>query len=560
MFKLINTIVCFLLISYVFPVNAQDNFKVFFPEFIPSNESFEVSIITSKKFAEADKLDIYFLPDISLDIIKIELWTDESKIYIPFNPGYVQKYAAQFRKVSINFSDTTLLPEDAFFQIVISLKTSKVNSNGIKFFGEYSGSGEILGYLASSDSRIISDTPDLYKLTFNYYEKYFTAETAASLSHNSYLNVPLVYNFDEQLVFEFWIKFRNYRSSFLEIINWETNLIGYYLAVNANQMLLINSRDNESLQIKPFFISTEAWYHFMLNFDKRNQEISVICNDEELAVIKIENYLDFENLVSHFQNDFPAGEFRLDQLRLVSVNGSLNAVSRNRNFQNYSDDSSRVIFLMNFSRAELEDLQSKKMISSEKIRFVKSDAPIFPRAPEINVKLLQNFYEIEWEGGNYKDADYYVLQRAKGTEDFADAGRQPADNKEEKIYSLLSEKHNTPEIVYFRIKQVNKDGSEVYSDVVKVGQGIVEDVIIGQNYPNPFNPVTLIEFELLQDTDVEVKVFDLAGKEVSLLHSGFLARGFYQFKFDASGFPSGIYLYQVITPLSSQTRKMILAK
>jgi hypothetical protein len=95
---------------------------------------------------------------------------------------------------------------------------------------------------------------------------------------------------------------------------------------------------------------------------------------------------------------------------------------------------------------------------------------------------------------------------------------------------------------------------------MKVGQGIIEDIIIGQNYPNPFNPTTQIEFELLQDSDVEVKVFNLAGKEVALLHKGFLPQGIYHFKFDASGLPSGIYLYQVRTPSNTQTRKMVLAK
>jgi hypothetical protein len=107
---------------------------------------------------------------------------------------------------------------------------------------------------------------------------------------------------------------------------------------------------------------------------------------------------------------------------------------------------------------------------------------------------------------------------------------------------------------------VNKDGYEVYSDVVKVGQGVVDDLIVGQNYPNPFNPTTLIDFELLQDSEVEIKVYDLAGKEVALIHSGFLTTGVYKFKFDATGLTSGIYLYQITTKLSSQTKKMIFAK
>ena len=114
--------------------------------------------------------------------------------------------------------------------------------------------------------------------------------------------------------------------------------------------------------------------------------------------------------------------------------------------------------------------------------------------------------------------------------------------------------------MYYRIKQVNLDKTEVFSEIVKVGQGVVEDVILEQNYPNPFNPKTQIEFELVQDSDVEVVVYNLAGKEVALLNRGFLSKGIHKFEFDGSELPSGIYLFQVVTSQSTQTRKMILAK
>jgi hypothetical protein len=374
------------------------------------------------------------------------------------------------------------------------------------------------------------------------------------------LNVPLVYNIDKVLAVDFWMKTKNFHSTFLKIINWETNRAEYFLSLNENQMLVINSKDNDLFQMKPFFISQSVWYHFNIILDKLNSELSFFCNEEELARIKIRNYLEFDNLVLHFQNDLLSSEFILDQLRLVNIGGSFACLSRNRNFTDYSDDSSRVIFQMNFSAMELNDLLNKKIISHERIRLAKSNAPLFPRAPEISFKMMKNFYEIEWKGGSYREADRYVLEKAVGNGEFSEAGTQAADNDEEKTYSMLCEEFAQSEIVYFRIKQVNKDGSEVYSDIIKVGQGIIKDVIVGQNYPNPFNPITLIDFELLQDSDIEIKVFDLTGKEVALLHSGFLASGVYQFKFDASGLTSGIYLYQITTPLSSQTKKMILAK
>ena len=154
----------------------------------------------------------------------------------------------------------------------------------------------------------------------------------------------------------------------------------------------------------------------------------------------------------------------------------------------------------------------------------------------------------------------YLLERAIGDNNFTEIAKQDADRNSEKIYTQLSEKTNQPEIVYFRVKQINLDKTEVFSDVVKVGQGIIKDIILEQNYPNPFNPKTQIEFELMQDSDVDVVVYNLAGKEVALLHKGFLSRGKYNFEFDGSDLPSGIYLFQVVSSQSTQTRKMILAK
>ena len=551
---------CFLLFFAFVQSIAQDNFKVFVPEFIPSNGNFEVSIITSKKFSQADRLHIYFLPDFLLNINKVELWSHDNKMQIPVKNEFIAEYSENYQMLSIEFSDTSLFTDETYFQLVLYLKSTGTNSNAIKFYGEFLNEEKILGYLISSDGKIISNTPNHYNLSFNYYEKYLIAENAVTLSNNSYLNVPLVYNFDEVLAVEFWMKAKSFHSNFLNIINWETNRVEYYVSVNENQMLVINSKDNDLLQVKPFFISQNIWYHFNINFDRRNYELSFLCNDEVLARIKMKNYLEFDNLVLHFQNDLPSGEFSLDQLRLINLNDSFNSISRNRNYPDYSDDSSNVIFQMNFNETELSNLLNKKSISYERIKIVNSDAPLFPRAPEISFKLMSNFYEIEWKGGSYKDVDHYILERAIGSGDFVEAGKLSANDDEEKTYSMLSEKNEQSEIVYFRIKQVNKDGSEVYSDVIKVGQGVIEDLIVGQNFPNPFNPTTLIDFELLVDSDVEIKVYDLAGKEVALLHSGFLASGVYKFKFDATGLPSGIYLYQITTPLSSQTKKMILAK
>ena len=541
-------------------VTAQDNFNIFIPDYIQPNTNFEVSIISSNKFQEADRLDIYISPDISLTIIKVILLVGDQKLPIQFYPEYIEEYSAQFKKISINLTDSSLFSSGAIFQLIIKLRSTQSAANNIKFFGQFLSGEQPVGYLVNSELELLSGTDHLYNLFFNYYQKFSAAGKAVSFSQGSYLNIPFVYTFDKVLAAEFWIKIENPCSSFLKVINWETNQIEYYLSINDNQLLIFNSMTDELLPVKSFFISKNVWYHFNINFDKEKSEISFYCNDMELALTKVLNNMDFENLVLHFQNKKQDGIFNLDQVRIINLEDSFLAIKQNKNYLEYSDDSSNVLLQLNFDDEELNTHLDSKMISFENINLVKSDAPIFPRSPEISVRFSDNYYEINWAGGSYKDAAEYALERSIGKEDFVELKTVNAENDDDKEYSIVTEKVEIPEIVYFRIKQINKDGSIIYSDVAKVGQGIVEDAIIKQNFPNPFNPTTLIEFELIQDSDVEVKVFDLAGKEISLLHKGFLNKGVHQFTFDGSGFPSGVYLYQVITPLTSQTRKMILAK
>jgi hypothetical protein len=560
MFKPLNIILYFWLLFSAFPIYAQDNFKVFVPEFIPKEGSFEISLTISDNYPEANRLEIYLFPDVSLTINKIELRTEKGKFQIPFHSEFLPEYSEVSQKLSIDLTDTIFFFSEPFFQIIIRLKSERTNSNHLKLYGEFRSDEKILGHLMNSDENFSSDEPNFFDLSFNYFEKYSTPVYAASFTQNSYLNIPLIYNFDETLVAEFWMKLKDYRSTFLQIIDGETNRIEYYLSVNENQMLVVNSRFDDFFQLKPFFISSNVWFHFTIAFNKTESELTFFCNGEEFANINSNNSLAYDNQVLHFEKYNPSGNFSLDQFRLVTTNGSLSGINKNRNYSDYSDDSSRVVLQINFSGTEIENLLSQKKISYEGIKLVQSIAPIFPRAPEIDVKFLNNFYEVDWNGGDYSNADYYILESAIGNNDFMEVGRETADIVEKKTYSLLSEKLNKPEILFFRIKQVNKDGSEVYSDVVKVGQGNIEDIIVGQNYPNPFNPTTSIEFELLLDSDVDIKVFNLEGKEVALLQKGFLTRGTYQFKFDATGLPSGIYLYQISTAYSAQTRKMILAK
>lgn len=81
-----------------------------------------------------------------------------------------------------------------------------------------------------------------------------------------------------------------------------------------------------------------------------------------------------------------------------------------------------------------------------------------------------------------------------------------------------------------------------------------------QNYPNPFNPNTRIKFDLPKSSLVIIKVYDALGKEIAELENEELKAGIYYVNWDASSYPSGIYIYKISANGFTESKKMILIK
>lgn len=81
-----------------------------------------------------------------------------------------------------------------------------------------------------------------------------------------------------------------------------------------------------------------------------------------------------------------------------------------------------------------------------------------------------------------------------------------------------------------------------------------------QNYPNPFNPVTNISFSLGEDRYTSLRIYDVLGREITTLVSKKLLKGPYTLQWDASGIPSGVYFYRLISGEQSITKKLIVMK
>jgi hypothetical protein len=100
----------------------------------------------------------------------------------------------------------------------------------------------------------------------------------------------------------------------------------------------------------------------------------------------------------------------------------------------------------------------------------------------------------------------------------------------------------------------------VGSDPLASGLGTPAKFALNDAYPNPFNPVTSMQLSLAADGFTSVKVYNLMGQVVEVLHEGMLQAGYHQVSWNADVVPSGVYLVKVEQGTKIATQKVMLMK
>jgi len=95
---------------------------------------------------------------------------------------------------------------------------------------------------------------------------------------------------------------------------------------------------------------------------------------------------------------------------------------------------------------------------------------------------------------------------------------------------------------------------------IHLSSTVPENYSLSQNYPNPFNPVTKINFSILKQGLVVLKIYDILGKEVVTLVNENKTAGNYSADFNAAIFSSGIYFYKLVSGDFADIKKMMLIK
>jgi predicted GH43/DUF377 family glycosyl hydrolase len=101
----------------------------------------------------------------------------------------------------------------------------------------------------------------------------------------------------------------------------------------------------------------------------------------------------------------------------------------------------------------------------------------------------------------------------------------------------------------------------VVISAVAEGKGYIPGAfLLAQNYPNPFNPSTTIKYELPKASHVSLTVYDVLGRQVSVLVNEKKDAGVHEVKFDGSELASGVYFYRIQAGDYVATKKLVLMK
>jgi hypothetical protein len=515
-----------------------------YPEYIPVNSVFDVSLVI--KFEELPTENVTFAfeknKSIKVQSAYLNLTENPKKLFVKVRKKTVS--------VVLPFEDLEDI-ENIPMQIIL-----KCRGKGERRIEGELFTSELL--LSKSNEETNAD-----KIT-RFYTPQVTAGNSILFKNTTILQLKTKNKTDwDNLYFEYWLKANNNLNNFFSIVkeNTEDTLLNF--SENNLGFLVIPVNEDETLR-EDVFLGNKVWNYLAIDFSKTYDEIiaRVFVNSKLVYSTPLSSLFDLQNLKFSFNNNSKK-EFELDRLKVWDFKDNIELAIKNKNFLTFEADSSENLLELNFDKkSELKQVKTNENfdLSYENIKYKKSNAPIFSKAPKLTVTIGSSYNSLIWYVQEYSLAKEFILEKAANGEDFKKVYSVDADDDPLKIYTYIDEVVNNDEVSFYRIRQINKDNSEVVSAEVKIGNKEVKEFKVRQNYPNPFNPLTNIYVDVITTTEIEVNVYDLVGNKVEQLYDGVLPQGLHTFPFDGSNLPSGIYFFEVASPHAQVVKKMILAK
>lgn len=151
------------------------------------------------------------------------------------------------------------------------------------------------------------------------------------------------------------------------------------------------------------------------------------------------------------------------------------------------------------------------------------------------------------------DAAEWTMIGASNSQDYTDESALASQSIEYKVTA----QYDIAESEYSNVVQIQVVGVDKL--------GLPDTYALEQNYPNPFNPITFINYQLPEATNVKIMIYNVLGQKVATLIDQPMNAGYYSVSWSGSnqfGSPvsSGVYLYRIETSGFSAVRKLMYLK
>ena len=182
------------------------------------------------------------------------------------------------------------------------------------------------------------------------------------------------------------------------------------------------------------------------------------------------------------------------------------------------------------------------------------------------VSFSANFVDgsvmLNWKTATETNNLGFAIQRSLDGESFIDIGfvNGNGTTTEAKSYSFIDTDLGIATNLYYRLRQIDYNGTVDYSSVINVEVKELISFSLAQNYPNPFNPTTTIGYVLQEKSNTKLTVFNSLGEEVAVLVNEEQDKGYHKIEFDGSKLSSGVYLFKIVANSFVSTKKMMLVK
>lgn len=181
-----------------------------------------------------------------------------------------------------------------------------------------------------------------------------------------------------------------------------------------------------------------------------------------------------------------------------------------------------------------------------------------------SAKQVDDKVELNWITASENNNNGFEVESSSDGTNFEKIGFVAGNGTSTSLnnYKFIDSR-NINSTCYYRLKQIDYDGTINISQVISVNVVNNYDYALEQNYPNPFNPTTNILFSLKEDGQVTLSLYNVLGQKIAELINNKLAAGKYNITLDANKYnmTSGVYFVEMnVKDKYNQVKKINLIK